>query len=67
MSDLDFKQEICKALGLTGVIQSIVIKVYPEDAVMIETKQFMQDKQAKKLKKVLKRYHLVENVKNEKK
>ena len=60
--DLEFKYGICDALGLDSkFVHSITMKVVPDDVVMIEAELLLEKEQGKKLVKVLKKFHLVEN------
>ena len=62
--DLKIKQEICNALGLdVGFVNSITIKIVPDDVIRIETVLFLEKTQGGKLVKVIKKFHWVEDKK----
>jgi len=62
----DFGIELCKVLGLDPKkVKNIVITCKADSAVMVHTHSYLQDTETDGLLRLIEKYHLEENAKDE--
>jgi len=60
--DLEIKKDICDAIGLDiKFVNSITIKIVPDDIVRIDAILILEKEQGKKLVKIIKKFHWEED------